>query len=69
MTVAAGSTDTGWVMFTLTACLLVALVTYHVSRTAPAAMAPGPALLAAGAAGGLSVPIAFLILEKLQLLT
>ncbi|WP_432128062.1 hypothetical protein [Streptomyces sp. bgisy082] len=68
MLTAAGSADTGWAMFALSICLVVALVTYHVSRITPLSMAPGPALLAAGAAGGISVPIAFQILEKLQLL-
>ncbi|MFE6086034.1 hypothetical protein [Streptomyces virginiae] len=68
MLVAAGSADTAWVMFALTACLLVAFVTYHVSRAAPLGMAPGPAFLAAGTAGGLAVPIAFQIMEKLNLL-
>ncbi|MFB6823705.1 hypothetical protein ACFCXA_19180 [Streptomyces virginiae] len=69
MLIAAGSAHTGWVMFALAVCLLVAVVTYHVSRAAPLAMAPGPAFLAAGAAGGLAVPIAFQILEKLHVLT
>ncbi|MFJ3975937.1 hypothetical protein [Streptomyces sp. NPDC090021] len=68
MLIAAGSADTAWVLFALTACLLVAFVTYHVSRSAPVSMASGPAFLAAGAAGGLAVPIAFQILEKLHLL-
>ncbi|WP_327135868.1 hypothetical protein OG311_37820 (plasmid) [Streptomyces sp. NBC_01343] len=68
MFIAAGSADTAWVMFALVGCLLVAVVTYHVSRAAPVSMAPGPAFLTAGAAAGLAVPIAFQILEKLHLL-
>ncbi|MCX5410140.1 hypothetical protein OHA37_40655 (plasmid) [Streptomyces sp. NBC_00335] len=68
MFLAATSAETGWVMFALAICLLVAFGVYHVSRSAPLGIPPGQALLAAGAAGGVSVPIVFQILEKLTLL-
>ncbi|MFF1779875.1 hypothetical protein [Streptomyces virginiae] len=69
MLIAAGSTDTTYVLVALLACLIVGGTVFHISTRPPLDMAGGPAFLAGGAAGGLAIPIAFEVLERMGLLS
>ncbi|MDK9496151.1 hypothetical protein QEZ40_000493 [Streptomyces katrae] len=69
MLIAAGSADTAYALVALLACVVVGGLVFHVSTRPPLSMATGPAFLAGGAAGGVAIPIAFEVLERLGLLS
>ncbi|MGW2989335.1 hypothetical protein [Streptomyces goshikiensis] len=69
MLVAAGSADTAYTLLALVCCVVVGGLVFHISTRPPLDMALGPAFLAGGAAGGLAIPIAFDVLERLGLLS